>query len=270
MTIVPRALIPALLAAVLLAGGCSDAPSGEPGTTREKGSDAATSPEPAPSSPTAEPTPDQQGQGTQNQGDQGEQGRKGKGAKDGGRKIAPSALPMARPDGSRTHLLTAETMPPAGKAGWTVAATGPESSRRVGACQQASLVDIGALHAVIRVFTGPDDEGPRSRQLVARFADGKSAWRAHEVLRTWRSECEDHLDRPRTDVGPMERVDLDSARAGHYRATFGPKKDTDAAGLGIVRAGRWLSVVEIAAAADAFPEDWTRRAVRRIAATFGS
>lgn len=265
MTIVPRALIPAVLAAVLLAGGCSDAPSGEPETTREPASRTTRSPDAAPSSPTAKPTPDQQDQGTQ-----GEPGRNGKGAKDGGRKIAPSALPMARPDGSRTHLLTAETMPPAGNAGWTVAATGPESSRRVGACQQASLVDIGALHAVIRVFTGPGDDGPRSRQLVARFADGKSAWRAHEVLRTWRAECEDHLDRPRTDVGPMERVDLDSARAGHYRASFGPKKDTDAAGLGIVRAGRWLSVVEITSAADDFPDDWTRRAVRRIAATFGS
>ena len=264
MTIVPRALIPAVLAAVLLAGGCSDAPSAEPETTREQGARATGSPDPAPSSPTAKPSPGQQDRGTQEQGD-----RKGKGAKDDGRKIAPSALPMARPDGSRTHLLTAETLPPVGKAAWTVAATGPESSRRVGACQQASLVDIGALHAVIRVFTGPDDDGPRSRQLVARFADGKSAWRAHEVLRAWRAECEDHLDRPRTDVGPMERVDLDSARAGHYRATFGPKKDTDAAGLGIVRAGRWLSVVEVTSAADDFPEDWTRRAVRRIAATFG-
>lgn len=264
MTNVPRALIPALLAAALLAGGCSDAPSGAPETTRDKGSRTTRSPDAAPSSPTAEPTPDQQDQGTQ-----GEPGRNGKGAKDGGRKIAPSALPMARPDGSRTHLLTAETLPPVGKTGWTVAGTGPESSRRVGACQQASLVDIGALHAVIRVFTGPDDDGPRSRQLVARFADGKSAWRAHEVLRAWRAECEDHLDQPRPDVGPMERVDLESGKAGRYAATYGPKKDTDANGIGIVRAGRWLSVVEIITTDDDYPEDWTRRAVRRIAVTFG-
>ncbi len=184
-------------------------------------------------------------------------------------KIAPTPLPMARPDGSRTHLLTAETLPAADGAEWTVNSTGPEGSRRVGACQQTSLEDIGALHAVIRVFAGPDDSGLQSRQLVARMADAKSAWRTHEVLRSWRADCEERLDYRALDVGPMEVVDLETAAGGHYRATYGPKKDTDVAGLGIVRAGRWLSIVEITASEGDVPRAWTRRAVRRIAATFG-
>ena len=131
-------------------------------------------------------------------------------------------------------------------------------------------MDIGALHAVIRVFDGPEGSGLRSRQLVARLADPKSAWRTHEVLRSWRADCEERLDYPAKDVGPMEVVDLDAGRGGHYRASYGPKKDTDVAGLGIVRAGRWLSVVEITATEGDVPQGWTRRAVRRIASTFDS
>ena len=252
---VPRVMVASVLAAVLLAGGCSDAPEEPAGVGREpeaprssRSPDPTTSPSPATPTPSATTKP---------------KPSKGVG------KIAPTPLPMARPDGSRTHLLTATSLPTATPdADWTVRGTGPEGSRRTGLCQEASLVDIGALHAVIRGFAGPEDSGLRSRQLVARFADPKSAWRAHEVLRSWRADCEERLDRPSTDVSPMEDVEVDAGKGGHYRASWGPKKDTDVAGLGIVRSGKWLSLVEISATEGDFPAAWTRRAVRRIAATF--
>lgn len=252
---VPRVLAVSLLAAVLLAGGCSDAPDEPAGAGREpEAPRSSRSPDPTTSPSSPAPTPAAT--------------TKPKRSKGVG-KIAPTPLPMARPDGSRTHLLTATSLPTAASGtSWTVRGTGPESSRRTGLCQEASLVDIGALHAVIRVFAGPDESGLRSRQLVARFADPKSAWRAHEVLRSWRADCEERLDRPRPDVSPMEDVEVDAGKGGHYRASYGPKKDTDFAGLGIVRSGKWLSLVEISATEGDYPDTWTRRAVRRVAATF--
>ena len=222
------ALLPAVLAAVLVAGGCGDASAPEPRAERDREPRAA-SPTAAPApTPTAAPAPTPTATSS----------LIAKPSKGVG-KIAPTPLPMARPDGSRTHLLTAETLPAAGADGWVVRSTAPEGPRRVGPCQQASLVDIGALHAVIRVFDGPEGSGLRSRQLVARLADPKSAWRTHEVLRSWRAECEQ--------------------RPAH------PSRH------GIVREGRWLSVVEITATeGDDVPQGWTRKAVRRIASTFDS
>ena len=257
-----RALIPVLLAAALLAGGCSDAaePRAEGGRDRDQTRSARPA---APSPTTASPTPTPTDRPSADRPSGTARPSRGVG------KIAPTPLPMARPDGSRSHLLTAQRLPPvAGATTWTDRGTTPEGSRRVGACQLASMVDIGALHAVIRVHTGPEGSGLRSRQLVARLADPKSAWRAHEVLRSWRADCEERLDYPRKEVGPMEVVDLETGTGGHYRATYGPRKDTDVADLGIVRSGRWLSVVEITATEGDVPEAWTRRAVRRIAATF--
>jgi hypothetical protein len=188
---------------------------------------------------------------------------------DGGTKVPPTMLPVARPDGSRTHLLAATALPAYrsanGDAGtWTTAATTPEGPRPVGACQKGSMVDIGAVHAVVRTYAGDEGSGLRARQVVARFADAKSAWRAHEVLRAWRDDCEQWLDQPNPEVTPMTDVDTPAGTGHHYRASYGPKKDTDASALGIVRKGRWLSIVAVSEVSST----WTRRAVRRIAATF--
>jgi hypothetical protein len=68
----------------------------------------------------------------------------------------------------------------------------------------------------------------------------------------------------------MEAVPTDPGTAGHYLATYGPRKAPAAAGLGILRKGRWLVVVEITADRADYPSAWNpaRRAVRRIASTF--
>ena len=258
---VPRVLVVVALTAALLAGGCADGPDETetaardreaPRSSRTPAPTASTTPAPAPSpAPTATPT------------------KSSPRSSKGGGKIAPTPLPMARRAGSGIHLLTATTLPAAAPdASWTQRRTRQEGSRRTGVCQETPLVDIGALDAVIRGFSGPVDSGLHSRHLVARFADAKSAWRAHEVLRSWRSDCEERLARPRTDVSPMEDVEVDAGTGGHYRASYGTRRDTHVAGLGIVRAGEWLSVVEIRATEGDFPAAWTRRAVRRMAATF--
>lgn len=252
-------MLPALLAAVLLVGGCAGDPESSP------------APRTAPGSPTAEESPDSsrsQGSGREKQGKGGTRGGRAASSSpdtDGG-KVAP-ALPLARGNGADDHLLTAETLPEVGDDPWTERSTGAEGSRLVGACHRATLVDIGSLHAVFRVFTGAEGSGLRARQAVARYADPKSAWRAHQVLRAWRADCEEHLPDP-SEVGPMEKVTLDAGTGARYAVTFGPEKDPDDRALGFLRRGRWLAVVEIRATEGDVPAAWTRRAVRRIAATW--
>lgn len=255
---VPRVLLPSLLAAALLTSGCGgvDAPPSAAEHSAEPRATGATQ-EPTTSTPTEPSSPASRG------------GNGDGGGRDGGEKVPPTMIPVARPDGSRTHLLSPDLLPAyAADASWTTTGTGPERTRPVGACQKATLVDIGALHAVRRGYAGPAESGTWARQVVARFADAKSAWRAHEVLRSWRDGCEKWLDAPNPEVGPMEDLELSAGSGGHYRAVYGPKKDTDASGLGIVRKGRWLSIVAITATDADFSTGWTRRAVRRIAATF--
>ena len=254
-----RVLFTALLTAVLVAGGCADAdePAASPAPERRTSTQGTASPEPE---PPASATPSN---GARSSGHQG--------APRHGHKIAPTMVPAARPDGSRAHLLTAGRMPALGDGlTWSVAATEPETTDPTGACQKTSLVDIGAVHSVRRVFSGPESSGVEARQIVARFADRKSAWRAEQVLRAWRDDCESRLDYPRKDVGPLEEVATEPGIAGHYRLTYGSRRSTDAAGLGMVRIGAWLTIVEISATSDVYPTDWNpaRRAVRKIATTF--
>ncbi|MCW2791051.1 MAG: hypothetical protein JWO76_149 [Nocardioides sp.] len=192
-------------------------------------------------------------------------------------KLAP--LPTLRRESAAGHLLDAERMPAlADGVAWTVVDEGPEATERVGACQKTSLESIGALDAVRRTFTVPGEAGDRASstgavQVVARFADDKSAWRAHEVLRSWRDDCEQRLDFPRKEVGPLETVPVRVGTGDNYRTVYGPRSAErgTTAGLGIVRSGSYLSVVEITTAVDDYPagRDPARVAVRRIARTFG-
>lgn len=261
---VPRVLLPALLIALLLTGGCGEA--GEPvaGPVRERPAEGpaerpAAEPK-QPSTPTTTPTrtPAPAGAGPE---------PRRKRTRD--RKVA-ILRPLARTSPLQGHLLTTGTLPRLGGHDWTVRATGAEPRRPVGVCQKTPLTDIGALDAVHRRFTGPDDSGVSARQVVGRFADARSAWRAHEVLVAWREDCEERLDHPVTWVGPLRDVVLTSGAGDHYRSSYGRRLDRDTAGLGILRRGRWLSVVVLASPRDGYPRDWqpSRRAVRRIAATF--
>ena len=104
---------------------------------------------------------------------------------------------------------------------------------------------------------------PRAVQVVARFADNKSAWRAHEVLDSWRTDCAGRVD---GKVGPLREVAVATGVGQAYRVAQGDR----ATDLGIVRKGAYLSVVALVASPAKLPEDsaLAKAAVKRIAATF--
>jgi hypothetical protein len=169
--------------------------------------------------------------------------------------LAP--LPRAVAD---THLLDVGRMPTFAGHTWELDPT--EHPGAVGACQKTALETLGAVAAVSRRFTA--DGGVAAVQVVARFVDAKSAWRAHQVLSAWREDCEERV-RDST-VGPLQPVTVATGTADSYVGSY----RTRAAGLGILRTGRYLTLVEVAAGREAYPTKWdpARVAVRRIARTF--
>lgn len=188
-----------------------------------------------------------------------------------GHKSAPG-LPARGRSTTLAHLLGEDVMPNLARGdSWVVQEQGPEGDQAVGACQKTPLVSIGAMTATRRLYA-VQDGGARATQVVARFADSESAWRAHEVLRSWREDCEKRLDFPRKDIGPMQDVPVDAGIGASYAAAYGPKPEAKgvSAGFGIVRKGAYLSIVEISAPASEWPPDRdpARAAVRRIARTF--
>ncbi len=163
------------------------------------------------------------------------------------------------------HLLDADTLPAVGERTWTVAATGPEDpghDAAVGACQKTVLDTIGAIETVRRSFTAPGRAG--ATQVVARFADARSAWRAHQVLISWQEDCAERVDG--ADVGPVRSVTVPAGTGDSYRTAAGKH----ASGLGILRSGPFLTLVEVTTGGDDYPDrrDPARAAVRRIARTF--
>jgi hypothetical protein len=150
-------------------------------------------------------------------------------------------------------------MPSAGTS-WAGTDTATNDVEVVGPCHLTSLVDIGALDAVRRTWRAEADM-PRAVQVVARFADNKSAWRASQVLEAWQAECEDHVD---GSVGPLQDVAVSTGAGQAYRVA----EDDRATDLGILRKGEYLSIVALVAAS--LPDDSTlaTAAVKRIAATF--
>ena len=169
--------------------------------------------------------------------------------------LAP--LPRAAAD---THLLDADRLPTFDGHTWRLSST--DHPGAVGACQKTELETIGAVEAVSRRFTA--DDGLAAVQVVARFPDAKTAWRAHEVLVAWREDCEERV-RDST-VGPLQPVTVTAGTADSYLGSF----RTRAAGLGILRSGSYLTLVEVAAGREDYPTKWdpARVAVRRIARTF--
>jgi hypothetical protein len=168
---------------------------------------------------------------------------------------------QARKSGPAAHLLALDKMPTAG-ANWAGTDTAADDFEVLGPCHLASLADIGALAAVRRTWSA-DAAMPRAVQVVARFADNKSAWRAHEVLDSWRGDCSERVD---GSVGPLREVSVATGVGQAYRVVHGDR----ATDLGIVRKGAFLSVVALVGPPANVPEDSAaaKAAVKRIAATF--
>lgn len=267
-----RVLLPAVLTVALLAGGCGgdSSPRAGDGDRAPRSSAADPGGASASASAVAPGTGDPSAPADTSPADPGGSASATAGP---GHKVAPPLARLARRDPSWSHLLAPAAMPRVDTGlPWRLRLAGPETTRPVGACQKTSLTDLGALHAVRQVLAGPSGAGVRARQVVGRFADRRSAWRAAEVLEAWRDDCEDRLDYPSSDVGPMRPVTVAAGTGAGYRASYGDADEPATAGLGIVRKGRWLVVVEVSTAPDADASGVrtpTRRAVRRVALTFG-
>jgi hypothetical protein len=156
---------------------------------------------------------------------------------------------------------------------WTVRSTAPEDptgGQAVGACQKTALGTIGAVSAVRRVFEAPG--GITATQVVARFADSRSAWRAHQVLVAWRDDCAERLAYPHAEVGPLRPLRLETGTGETYRAAYGAEAQARqrATGFGILRTHDHLTIVEVNTGPGDYPDDRdpTRVAVRRISRTF--
>ena len=159
------------------------------------------------------------------------------------------------------HLLDAARLPSVAGATWTQADPGDRPAA-VGACQKTGLEPIGAVEEVRRRFTAPG--GLSATEVVARFADDRSAWQAHRVLVAWRDDCEQRVSG--ASVGPIEPVVVPVGSGDGYRTTSTRART---AGLAILRTGSWITLVEVTSRS-AYPQRWdpARVTLRRAARTF--
>lgn len=240
-------LLALTVAASLAVGGCgSDEPDAAPGAKpAAPASSTAPAPSETPTAPEATPSASPTAQ-----------------ERHGGRHKTGTLQPHARPRRTPAveHLLAPEDLPAVAGV-WSVASAdgGGADDPTVGACQKTGLVAIGALESVARTYSA---DGATATQVVARFGDARSAWRAHEVLEAWREDCAERVRN--VSVGALDEVAVPVGTGASYRADH-PRR---AAGLGILRAGAYLTLVEVSAAK--YPTGWepARVAVRRVARTF--
>ncbi len=151
----------------------------------------------------------------------------------------------------RDRLLTADQVPTVSEdRSWSEGATrGKEGRKPFATCHKFAMTSIGASSVASRTFE-PSDEGSTASTLVASFADEMTAKRAFEVLKSWRGQCEEELQRyDQRDVGPLESVPGAQGTAGWYLLTYGPAAGNpdesyyDAQGL--VRVGSRIAVVQL-------------------------
>ena len=159
------------------------------------------------------------------------------------------AVPSSEPadEGLEGRLLTADELPGVNdQTVWKVEATGPEDGATTGTCQRFDLVSVGADEAVRRTFTSNQDT-VEAEQVVAEFADAKSAWRAHQVLKTWRAKCADQIKADQVDVGDLRTLKVSEGFADSYVVRYGDAgaESQHWDGTGISRRGAFLSLVEI-------------------------
>ncbi len=166
---------------------------------------------------------------------------------DGGSAAPTDASTTAAPVvGIAAHLLDASELPVVGGA-WRVDETDQgDVDDEYGECQQFPLLDIGATEVIEREFDG---DAAEAEQVVAEFADEKTAWRAQQVLLSWRDNCGDFLaetdDDDLVEVGDLKEVTGADRFAGHYTVTTseldGTEVETEV--VVIAQRGTRLSIV---------------------------
>ena len=141
---------------------------------------------------------------------------------------------------------------------WKVKANRAREGRRpFGTCHKFAMTSIGATNAAVRTYApARRDAGATAANLVATFPDVKTAKRAYEVLKSWRTQCGEELSRHDSrDIGQLQPVDLPAGTpptkvsASWYLLIYGPAKSDPDAGYfdaqGLARVGKMISVLEM-------------------------
>lgn len=143
-------------------------------------------------------------------------------------------------------LLSADELPGVNElTEWTVSSTEPEDGAGHGSCQKFSLVDIGATSSVVRSYAADGDLA--AEQVLGEFADDKSAWRAHQVVKTWAGECAEMLDAEVEKVSKLTDVPVPGGVAQQQLLQYGDEgaEAHTFSGVSIVRHGSYLTIVQI-------------------------
>lgn len=135
---------------------------------------------------------------------------------------------------------------------WDAAATTRREPRALaGTCHRYEMLSVGAMRVAHRDYLPADDAAQaRANELVATFADAKTAWRAFEVLKSWQADCDKPLAKyDHHDIGAPQKVDIDAGEAHWYLLTYGPADGEseadyfDAEGLALV--GNRIAVIRM-------------------------
>ena len=113
--------------------------------------------------------------------------------------------------GLADRLLPAGALaPPSPELGWSVVHTELHEPRALaGSCHRFPLVSVGAIRVAHRAYALGQPRAPRAtaEHVVARFADRRTAWRAHEVLLAWQERCTETLaGRPDVRLSGLHEV----------------------------------------------------------------
>jgi len=134
---------------------------------------------------------------------------------------------------------------------WSSGRTAPTEPRRlIGTCHRFSMLSIGATEVAHRSYDPPPNGNAAASELVADFADRKTAWRAYRTVLSWRESCPSQLRAyPRTDVSLLEDVSVERGEAGWWLLKYGPiGDDPDVAAFdaeGVVLVGSRVAVVQM-------------------------
>lgn len=148
-------------------------------------------------------------------------------------------------------LLPAEQLPAFNEQlAWRVTGTSDAEPKALfGTCQKFAFTSIGATEVAVRRYA-PTSGNARADggELVAEFADPKTARRAYEVLKSWRGQC-DLSDYRIHDVHQLQSVPVDQpdSAADWYLLVYGPPKDDINAGYfdaqGFTRVGNRIAAL---------------------------
>lgn len=105
---------------------------------------------------------------------------------------------------------------------WSVVHTELHEPRALaGSCHRFPLVSVGAIRVAHRAYALGPPASPRAtaEHVVARFADARTAWRAHEVLLAWQADCHETLaDLPDVRLSGLREV----GSAERYAVAWAP------------------------------------------------